>query len=76
MKITIGTFYFPSFYAATAWYSKHNPDLSMTKIDAMVDSKIKSKEIAIGTPKIKSNQELKLIDNRWHICEISSAETK
>jgi hypothetical protein len=84
MKITTGTNCFPSFSHAFNHYRPYlgNPvftggDLNPRKEKRakdretmdLINEKIKNKEIIIGDPILMPNQEKKLIDNRWHICE-------
>jgi hypothetical protein len=63
MKITTGTNFFPSKAHALNYYKSYGFDRFG------VENKIRLKEIKIGKPEIKEGQELKVIDNRWHICE-------
>lgn len=74
MKITTRTCYFLSIALALNYYSGYKATRNDTH--ALVDEKLKNKKIHIGNPPLKDGQEKRLIDNRWHICEISSAETK
>lgn len=76
MKITIGTCYFPHFHAAIWHFRPYEPSFSVYQMNQWIHAKIKAGEIIIGNPPLKDGQTKKLIDNRWHICEISSAETK
>jgi hypothetical protein len=69
MKITTGTCYFPFFESAVRYYQQYNISSSQETLRLYVQSKIKDGEIKIGDPPLKENQEKKLIDNRWHICE-------
>lgn len=70
MKITIGTNYFPSIAHAENYYMSYIAgNLKIKEANELVKYKIKKEEIKIGRPPIKENQELIVIDNRWHICE-------
>ena len=70
MKVTTGTNCFPSVSHAEFYYFRYIGGNAKTKeISDLVRHKIENDEIIIGKPKIKENQELKLIDNRYHICE-------
>jgi hypothetical protein len=70
MKVTTGTAYFPSFLHAEAYYAaEYGRILNFKEVEKMVETKISCGEIHIGNPPLKENQEKKLIDNRWHICE-------
>ena len=70
MKTTHGTAYFPSFVNAEAYYSaEYGRLLNFEEIEKTVQYKIRHGEIHIGKPPLKENQELKIIDSRYHICE-------
>lgn len=70
MKATIGTNCFPYFFNAMFYYAEmHKNSLSIEQVESLVKNKIKTKEIKIGKPPIKDGQSLKVIDNRYHICE-------
>ena len=69
MKVTIGTNYFPSTAHAHNYYSQQHPYAMPKELALLVEYKKEKGEIVIGNPELKANQELKLIDNRWHICE-------
>ena len=67
--ITItGTCYFPTIDSAIAYYHRQYSDIySVTK--EIVADKIKSEEIYIGRPALKSGETLFIKDNRYHIQE-------
>lgn len=69
-KTNYGTCYFPSIAHAEFYYHGYiGGNVKPSEISQLVRHKLESKEIHIGKPELKSGQELKLIDNRWHICE-------
>lgn len=63
------TCYFPTVIQARAYYKEYTKTENIAKY---VQNKINNKEIIIGTPILKSNQTLILIDNntRYAICDI------
>lgn len=69
MKATIGTNHFPSTQHAKFYYSFQHPYAMPKEISLLVEHKKETGAIIIGKPPTKENQELKIIDNRYHICE-------
>ena len=70
MKVTTGTNCFPSIAHAEFYYFGYiGGNVKSKEVSDLVRHKIENNEIIIGSPKLKENQEKKLIDNRWHICE-------
>lgn len=69
MKVTTGTCYFPTYCDAFSYYSANIYGNQSEACAEGIAYKLKNGEIHIGKPPLKEGEELKIIDNRYHICQ-------